>query len=501
MMRPADKNKSPRFPANMTIIGKAWRQSVVYAAGTFLLGVGQIALAPLLTRNLSVAEYGSYEVLLVTYFVLKTLLVIPLSSALVYGQCKCCGTPEERKDLLSTVSLISAMLAAAFMLCGILAPRWPSLLVGAGSAASASGAIIFLALALDVFVQLGLGAFRAAEQPFHYGVAALIQLTGTLLLSGAFVGRFSMGARGVFDAMAASNLFADIFIFVALALGDRFSFRLDWARAKPVLVFALTLVPMHAANLVSSVSDRYFLRSYWDLRTVGVYALSYRIGSGISTLVVLPFLTAWPALIYAEKDPAAIGGYVGKAASNLWMAGMFFVAVGAAAARPLLLFLGGGKLKFLPAAEIVPIVSLGALLYGVMQVFLSLAVARGRIYLNMKVLVAAAAAALVFNALLIPAYGMYGAALATVLSYGTGAALAYINVSRLGPARLFFETRKALASLACGLLGAAAGRSIDGVSASRPLNFLLVVLLSSAVYISAVKMTGLMPAAPFGSRR
>ncbi|MDA8090353.1 MAG: polysaccharide biosynthesis C-terminal domain-containing protein [Nitrospiraceae bacterium] len=483
------------FFEKSSIINRAWRQSAIYAAGTFLLSVGQVALSPLLTRKLSVAEYGSYEILVVTYIALRTLLIIPFSSALVYGHCKRCNNEEDRKALLSVFFLISAMLSLFFVMSGMLIPHWPALLIGRGSIASSIGFLILGALALDVFVQIALGAFRASQQPVYYGIVALTQLIGTLGLSWLLVGCYAMGIKGVFEAMLISNLIADILVIPIFS--HRLSCTLNSRKARPVIIYAITLMPINIANLILSISDRYFLKNFFGLKTVGLYALSYRIGSGISIFIVLPFLTAWPALIFSEKDSTRIGEYVGKAASNLWMVGMFFVSVGAAAAKPLLLLFGGKK--FLSGAMIVPIVSIGTLFYGITQVFLSLAVTRGKIYLNMKVLIIAAIVALILNALMIPKYGMIGAALATSLSYAFGAALSYIYVRRLEPVKI--ESQKTLAFFFCGLLGAVAGRFVDGVSANSPLNFLMVVLLSATVYIISVKIIGIMPAMPFNIKR
>lgn len=479
-------NKLPENFPKTSIIKKAWHQSAIYAVGTFLLSFGQIALAPLLTRRFSVAEFGSYEILLVTYIALKTLLIVPLSSALVYGHCKCCSTDGERKSLLSCISLISLILAIAILTAGFLMPRWPSLLIGTNSVLSSIGLLILETLALEVFVQIALGAFRAAQQPFYYGLVALTQLTGTVGLAWIFVGRYAMGIRGVFNAMAVSNLLS--FIFMIVFLRNKVSFRPKWSNTKPVINFALTMVPMNVANLILSVSDRYFINRYWDLTTVGVYALSYRIGSGITIFIVLPFLAAWPALIYSERDPAKTAEHVCKAALNLWIVGMLFITVGTSVAKPLLLFFGGGK--FLVGAYLVPIISLGGLLYGIIQVFLSLAVARGEIYLNMIVLILSSTACLLLNALMIPKFGMLGAALATVFSYCFGAILACIYVKRLALVKL--DVHKWLSCFVIGLLGAVAGRFVDGISRYSPLNFLLTVLLSATIYIAAAKITGLM---------
>ena len=109
-----------------SVINKAWGQAAVFAMGTLCLSVGQIAMAPLLTRRLSVSQYGTYEILLASYIVIRALLLLPLSSALVYGYCKRCYADGERKGLLGATSIFSLSISAAFFVVGVAIPQWPS---------------------------------------------------------------------------------------------------------------------------------------------------------------------------------------------------------------------------------------------------------------------------------------------------------------------------------------------------------------------------------------
>ena len=469
------------------IIHKAWLHSAIYAVGTLFLSAGQLAMAPLLTRRFTVAQFGSYEILLVTYIAMRTLLVIPLSSALVYGYCKHCTSEEEKTALLSTMSLLALLLAAVIAGFGLLVPAWPSWLLGSARVSGAVGPLILLTLALDVFVQLALGACRAAQQPVRYGLIAGLQLVGVLGLVWLLVGVRGSGVAGVFAAMCVGNLLT--FGVILGVFRKKLFGRPEFSRLRPVAVFAMAMVPMNVANLVLSISDRYFLKAYWDLTTVGVYSLSYRLGSALTMFVVLPFLTAWPALIYSEKDLAIIANNVSKAAFNLWMIGLLFVVAGSASARPLLLLFGGEA--FLPGANLIPLVALGGLLYGVLQVFLSLVVARGNLALNLKVLLTVSAVALLLNALFIPNGGMLGAAVATVVSYLLGAVLSVFAVNSI--TSLALDLSRWLKVGAAAFLGIAAGRLMDGFFAYALINAVVAATLSMTAYLAVLTMLNLLP--------
>lgn len=78
------------------VVAKAWYHIGIYALESLILGFGQLAFAPLLTGRVSISEFGSYEILVVTHTAIRALFIIPMSSALVYGYCWISDTHESR---------------------------------------------------------------------------------------------------------------------------------------------------------------------------------------------------------------------------------------------------------------------------------------------------------------------------------------------------------------------------------------------------------------------
>jgi O-antigen/teichoic acid export membrane protein len=444
-------------------------------------------MAPLLTRRLSVAQYGTYEILLASYIAIRTLLLLPLSSALVYGYCRQCQTDEERRSLLGAVSLLSLCILAAFFVAGIAIPQWPSWFIHSESNLTAVGLVILFSLGLETSIQMGLGALRAAQQPVLYGLIALSQLLGTLTLTAVLVGFYNLGLEGVFGSFLAGNLLASAVLIPVMR--NRISKRFNWVSVKSVMIFAMTLVPMNLANLILSISDRYFLNSFCSLAVLGVYGLAYKIGSGASMLVAVPFVTAWSAIIFSEKRSNRIGELVSKAALYLWGIGMLFTAMVSSAAKPLLLLFGGSK--FVSGAYLVPMISAGGLLFGVTGLVMSSVVAQGRLRWNMFAMLVVSALALMLNALLIPTYGMFGAALATILAYLFGLALSVLLARRV--VTLNYEISKWVKILISGLIATLLGKLIEDMSAISFVNALGAALGSAVVYGALLRVFGVIP--------
>jgi len=473
--------------SSSVVIRQAWGHAAIYAIGSLFLGVGQIAIAPLLISRLSLAEFGTYELFLALYVAGRAVLLLPLSSAVLYGYCRLCQTDEEKKRLVGTAVQLAAGCAAGLCAVALALPEWPAWLLRTGGDVNAIGRVVVFGLCLESVVQIGLSVLRASQRPALYGVVALVQLVTTLTLVWVFVGVFHRGVHGVFDAFFVGN--APAAIALVLVLRGKASPQFNWTSAKWLTRFALTVVPVNLALLVISVSDRYFLRYYWDLPTVGVYALSYKLGSAAPQMIAMPFLMAWPVFVFADTGTRRTGQLVSSAALYLWAAGLLLVVMVSSAARPLILLFGGTT--FLAGVPLLPIVSIGVLLGGVMNVVMSAVVAAGRIVWNMTALLIVSAALLALNALLIPAYGMLGAAMATLAGYALGAAASVLLARRL--VVLDVQAFKWLKVSIGAVIALLAGRELDDVSRWPILSLCATAAVSGGLYAGFLAISGVIP--------
>ena len=172
------------------VIRKAWGHAAIYAIGSLFLGVGQIAIAPLLIRRLSLAQLGTYELFLALYVAGRAVLLLPLSIAVLYGYCRVCQTDEERKGIVGTAVLLSVCCSLGLCAVAMALPEWPTWLLRTGGDVNSIGRVVVFGLCLESVVQIGLAVLRASQRPAMYGVIALVQLVSTLSLVSVFVSVF-----------------------------------------------------------------------------------------------------------------------------------------------------------------------------------------------------------------------------------------------------------------------------------------------------------------------
>jgi O-antigen/teichoic acid export membrane protein len=166
---------------------------------------------------------------------------------------------------------------------------------------------------------------------------------------------------------------------------------------------------------VINLIDRLFINGFKGQAEVGIYSLAVRIASVIVFLMTA-FQLAWPAFAYSIRDDtAAKRTYAYVLTYLLFITCWMSLAIGSLA--PWLVHLLAPKGNFARSADAVPLLCFGVAAYSGYSV---LAIGIGRMrqtQLNWVVSGAAALVNVVVCLALIPAYGMIGAAVATLVAY------------------------------------------------------------------------------------
>jgi O-antigen/teichoic acid export membrane protein len=191
---------------------------------------------------------------------------------------------------------------------------------------------------------------------------------------------------------------------------------------------ALVMGAVQIVNLVSYRVELFVLRQFRDLGDVGVYSIAMQtvesmwlIAAAMATAVTAPAV---------ESDEAEAARLIARTAARALLFTTGAAAVVAAASPFAIPFILGDAFEdaALPLALLMP----GVVAYApvtVLVVYLS--VRRGRPRLSLAVSVASGLTTLALGLLLIPSFGVTGAALASSLGYGAGAVLAWVFFVRL----------------------------------------------------------------------
>jgi O-antigen/teichoic acid export membrane protein len=277
-----------------------------------------------------------------------------------------------------------------------------------------------LAAYFSVFIDLPVAVYIARHQARH---VAVLTITNAFLLLGSsllLVVGLHKGVRGILLAAVFS---AAVMAVVAIVLSIRMigpRIRGSGQLLTAMLLFSLPLVPHASAQWVLQISDRLVLSRYVSGANLGLYYVGYSIGS-VATFLVFAMTKAMSPIITAELKARGDSARV-RRLGTYWFAaivlGCFVVAIYGADVIKIF-----APNRFLGSAEIVPIIALGTVAYGIYTIVSS------ALWYSMHtgwipLLTAAAAAVnLGLNLLLIPSYGIKAAAWNTAAGFATLALL------------------------------------------------------------------------------
>ena len=254
--------------------------------------------------------------------------------------------------------------------------------------------------------------FRVEERSVSFVLATLANLLVTVAATLVLVVGLHKHALGV----VVGNFTGTLTVYFVLLAYRRYQLGLQFDRAlfRQMNRFGMPLVPSALALWATNFSDRFFLVKLADAREVGLYSIGVRVASAI-VLLLTAFRMAWPAFAYSiEDDDEARRTYGFVLTYLVFVASWLALALGLLS--PWIVHLLTTP-AFYPASRVVaPLAFAGVAFAGYIVMAIGVGRAR-RTQFNWVVTGIAAVVNVALNLILIPPYGMMGAAIATVAAY------------------------------------------------------------------------------------
>src|ERR1051325_8194356 len=315
--------------------------------------------------------------------------------------------------------------------------------------------------------------FRVEERSLAFVAAmignVLITVGGTILL----VVVWHKGALGVI----VGNFTGTLAVYIVLLAYRRFQLGLEFDRDlfRQMQRFGLPLVPSGLALWIVDLADRFLLLKLKNPAEVALYSVGVRVTTAI-LLLLLALRTAWPAFAYSIKDDREA-----KRTYSFVLTYVLFFSCWASLALSLLapwIVRVLTRPTFYPGSRVVPILAFGATAFIAFNV-MSIGIGRDKkTQFNWVVTGAAAAINVGLNFILIPPYGMIGAAVSTLVAYVVMFLGMTVRAQQVFPVPYQWRRISIAAGVAVGLT--VLGKSLD-------------VPLAGAVLLSAVYPLVLLP--------
>lgn len=466
-------------PELHSVASRLVRGSAVYALANFGIKALSFLLLPVYTRFLTPADYGVISLAETLALIAALLCGLGLDAGIqrLYFQFV-----ENRAELSRYLGSVLRFAVAVDL--GVLALSFafgPALLRGlAPNFQVAFFPYIALAVgaaAATQLLQLRLSLFQSEGRPVAYAALTFVFFALTAGLGIHVVVFRRMSAYG----MLLAKLVAAVLLAVAaLALLFRWLFAgFEWRYVRETLPLALPLLPHQfmAGGLIAA--DRFILERYGNLSEVGLYSLAYTFGM-VMALVTTSIAQAWSPIYYDVARGGESGRTViGRMSSDLALALVAVACFGSLIAQDFVrLFLDA---RYHAIGRLIPWIIGGYLLHAWFTLF-QIAVFQGkRVRYMMVVSAIAFVANITSNFALVPRWGMYGAAWATLAAYGLEALLMYVYAQRVYSVP--YHRSSMIGSLAV-FAGVLALTQLASPASLRPL-IIAGAMLASAVALQA----------------
>ena len=378
-----------------------------------LVYLSNIILLPILTRNLVIADYGAFALILVTLGLLPPLAALGLQSSLVrFG-----AAAKDKRDIRELFySMGFVVLVVSLTLSGLFLLFVPQIAASLFQNNLTTALLLIPNILIACLTVYVLQYFVAFQQIKRYTWLSLFNA----YLETALVAYFVLSGYGLEGAVIALLIeqlvvFSIIMYLIVAEIGVAIP---KFTHVREYLNFGLPLVPGSLSSWIVNSSDRYLIALFLGAAAVGYYSPGYTAGTTIS-VISAPLAMLLPAVLSKHYDENSIADvrtimtYSLKYYIGIALPCVFAISV---LSKPILLLLTTQQIAT-NGYLVTPFVAAGTALFGVYAVLVQIIALKKKTAIMGTIWILCAALNFGLNLVLIPYLGLIGAALTTFLAF------------------------------------------------------------------------------------
>jgi O-antigen/teichoic acid export membrane protein len=398
-------------------IFKLTKHSIIYGFGQVASRAIAFFLIPLYTAYLTPEDYGVLQICRVFNYILVVILLMGMSSSMfrVYF-----NTENKADRALIINSTVLTFIIGSFIIVLpllLFSSSLSRLLLGIENE---QGLFILLVLSIffESFFSIQLSVLRAEEKSKIYSYVNIVRVILYAAFNIFLIAKLKLGFLGSIQAGFISY-FLGFIILIPVTLKN-FKFQISIPYIKEILHIGIPLAVGGLGVWILSLSDRYMLRLLLPEEIaffqVGLYSLGDKMASLIRFFVVMPFMLAWGSLMFsymkeldADRLYRKVLYYFSIVIGVVGLFVSFF-------SKEIIAFMAQ-DVSYLAAYKVVPILSFSKIIYGlIVVVSVGVIITKKSKYVAIAN-ISAACLNIILNFVLIPKYAMYGASIASLVSY------------------------------------------------------------------------------------
>ena len=382
------------------------KNTIIIFAGRVCTQLISYLLLPLYTSYLVTKEYGIVD-LITTYVVLLVpIITLELEMSVFRYLIDARKSKNETKKIISNNFLVLLGSLLSFILLYIIVTnfwkfdyRW----------------LILFDIVICTFSGNFLQIARGLGKTVDYAVSCIITGVSTILLNILLIVYFKLGAFGMILSLALANGFGALYLFIRLKLYSFINFKLkDTKLIKSMYKYSIPLVPNGVSWWIVNVSDRTIISVVMGAAFNGIYAISNKFPTIISSLLGI-FNLSWSesaALHIDSPDRDEFFSDVLNTVTKLFTS----LGVGMIACMPFVFPMLINS-KYNEAVKYIPILVLAAVFNVAICIYTGIYIAKKMTKQVASTTIIGAIINIVINIIFIKKLGLYAASLSTAISY------------------------------------------------------------------------------------
>ena len=389
------------------------QHSFVYSISNVALKASGIILLPLYTKYFTLEEYGQLGLLLITIIIFSQSLVLGQGLSIIRFN-NTVGYEGKRKSVFFTITFFIIIIIALFLILTETFLTEIASLFGDPAIYEHYLNICIYIVAVITINNLFLSKLRADDRSVTYTISGIVKLLVMIVLSIYFIVYQRTGIEGVLYAQLAGELSNTIFVLPLMLKEIKPVF--DSAVIKESLRYGFPLIFSSMAINLLNGSDRYIIKYLLGDAQLGLYELAYKVAGVHNMFLIMPFnLTLFPLafkLFKKENDKR----YYSKIKTYFAFI-MVWAGLALCVFSKEIIMLFAQNSSYYPAYTVVPWIVLAYILYGISLVSSLGMYLTGNNYFVAYITLFCAALNIGLNFLLIPVYGIMGAAINTLVAF------------------------------------------------------------------------------------
>jgi O-antigen/teichoic acid export membrane protein len=372
-----------------------------------------ILLVPILTKTLSIEEYGIWAQIMVTIGLIPSIVMLGLPYTMVRFLAGAKKREEIQEGFYSIASIILVTSAVTSFLL-FFSSKWIAALLFNDNILITK--ILSLIILVECLNSLVLNFFRTFQQIKKYSLFMSIQTFLNMLLVAYFVlADYGIIGAAVGVLMAKSLILIITTSIIIFKIGFKIP---EFRNIKRYLAFGLPTVPGNLSSWVVTSSDRYIIGILLGTAYVGYYSPGYALGSTIQ-LFIGPLGLLLPAALskhYDENDMEAVKTVL-KYSLKYFLLFAIPSAFGLSMlSKPMLVILSTPEIA-LQGYLVTPFLAISSVFFGALVVISHIIILEKKTTITGSIYILAAILNFVLNLILVPHMGITGAAFTTMIAY------------------------------------------------------------------------------------